>query len=532
VDWQLGATTRLAVFGVVSREATNAFIEGDRAGEQGSFVTSARNDLVGLKLSTFLGRNVSSRSIASFYVNRDEIGAGAQFRNDARRSNAPSDEVGFRLADVDFTRDLEVRDLALRQELAISAGRHLVETGFESHALRTRTMWLIEGDRNSSVANGSSIQGGAGLPSDLDSAVDSTRAGAWVQDRLQAGRTITVEAGLRLDWSSVNRRATLSPRLGATWRIGEATRLRAGGGLYTQSPGYEKLIQSDYFVDLTGSLGRSLRDERAWHAVAGLERDLGSSVTARIEGYWKSFDDLIVGRLETEAERLARLARYDFPRELADSIPTEAIITSFPENAARGRSYGFDAFVQKRPVPGARLSGWASYTWGKAEREEYGRTLPFEYDRRHAATVVASWRFSAGWELGATVRAFSGFPRTPVLSLRVSADETPDGRFVPATDAEGRYVYETNLGGVSNLNSARLPAFFRLDLRLSWKPGGDAGRWVLYLDVINATNRQNAGQIDARLAYDPASATDQPLLVLEPRAGIPLLPSLGVRFRF
>ena len=532
LDWNLRPGTRLTFFGLLSREATDAFFEGDRAGEQGDFVTTARNDLAALRLTTLLGRSVSSRTIASFYLNRDDIGAEAQFRNEARRSNAPSDDVGFGLADIDFARELGVRDLALRQELALSKGAHLVESGLEVHQLRTETAWLIEGDRNPTASNGSSVQGGAGLPSDLDSAVDSTRFGAWLQDRWQAGKSLSLEAGLRLDWSGVNRRTTLSPRLAATLRIGDSTRLRAGGGLFTQSPGYEKLIQSDYFVDLSGELGRSLLHERAAHAVLSLERDFAGGVSARVEGYWKGLEDLVVGRLETEEERLARVGQYDFPDELASSVPTDPIITSFPVNGAQGSSWGFDLLVQKRPTPGARLTGWASYTWGRAEREEYGRTLPFEYDRRHAASLVGSWRISPKWELGATVRAFSGFPRTPVLGLRVAADETEDGRLVPALDADGRYVYETQSGGVSNLNTARLPAFFRLDLRLSWKPRGDAGRWLFYLDVINATNRDNVGQVDPSLAYDPESALDQPGLVLEPTAAIPFLPSIGVRFRF
>ena len=85
---------------------------------------------------------------------------------------------------------------------------------------------------------------------------------------------------------------------------------------------------------------------------------------------------------------------------------------------------------------------------------------------------------------------------------------------------------------MDNLNTERLPAFVRLDLRLSWKPRGDTGRWLFYLDVINATNRDNVGQYDPRLSYDPASALDQPRLTLEPTAAIPFLPSIGVRFRF
>jgi hypothetical protein len=531
-DWQVGATSRLVFTGLLSRESADAFFEGDRAGEQGAFVTDASNDLAALTFRTTLGPRVLSRTIASYYRNREDLDADAQFRAESQRSNAPDDAIGYAQADVDFSRLLGVRDLALRQEIAVAAGRHFLETGVEAHGLRTETSWRIAGDRNPNAANGSSVQGGAGLPDDLDSAVDSTRLGAWAQDRWDATDALALEAGLRLDWSGVNRRTTLSPRLSLAYRIGDATRVRAGGGLFTQSPGYEKLIQSDYFVDLTGSYGESLLYERAWHAVLGLERDLGGGTTARVEGYWKEFRDLVVGRLETEEERAFRVALYDFPDELASSVPTEAQITSFPENASRGRSWGVDVFLHKRAAPGARLSGWAGYTYSSARRDEYGRSLPFEYDRKHAATLVGSWRFDAKWEAAATLRAYSGFPRTPVLGLRVAATETPEGRYVPALDAEGRYVYETTLGGVANLNSARLPVFARLDLRVSWKPRGAAGRWLVYLDVINVTNRKNAGQIASTLEHDPLSTNGQPRLVEEPAAAIPFLPSVGVRFRF
>ena len=532
LDWKLGQDTRLTFLGLLSREATDAFFEDDRPGEQLTLGTTARNNLGAFELTTRLGSSLQSRTIASFYLNSDQIDADAQLRNEARRSNAPSDEVGFGLADVDFTRELQVRDLALRQELALAKGNHLVESGFEVHQLRTETLWRIAGDRNPTADNGSSIQGGAGLPSDLDSTVDSTRVGAWLVDRWQASPDVSLEAGLRFDWSGVNQRSTLSPRLAATWRLGAATRLRAGGGLFTQSPGYEKLDPVRLFrgpVGRAGALARlrasdSRRGRRGARSRARVERASGRL----LEGHGRP--DHRPPRDRDGAARARRAVRL--PAELASSIPASPIITSFPENGAAGQSWGFDVLVQKRPTPGARLTGWASYTWGRTSRDEYGRSVPFDYDRPHAASLVASWRFSPKWEFAATARAFSGFPRTPVLGLRVGAQETADGRLVPALDAEGRYVYETDSGDVANLNSARLPAFFRLDLRLSWKPRGEAGRWLFYLDVINATNRDNVGQLDPRLAYDPASPLDQPRLLLEPTAAIPFLPSVGVRFRF
>jgi hypothetical protein len=530
VDWEPRSGSRLTFFALVSREATDAFFEDEEEDEQATFVTGARNDLAALTFETSFAPGVRSRTIASAYVNRDELTADARFRSEQRRSNAPDDDIGFQQTRADFDRDLEVRDLALRQELSLARGRHVVGAGFEVHRLRTGTRLRIDGDRNPNAGNGSSVQGGAGLPDRLDSAVDSTRIGAWVQDRLQVSSRLFVQGGIRLDWSGVNRQTTASPRVSATLDLGERTRLRAGGGLFTQSPGYEKLSQADYFVDLSGDGPLDLRYEQAVHAVVGLERDLGGGVRARLEGYWKGFDDLVLGRLETEEERRERVAAYDFPPELAGSVPVDPIITSFPTNGGRGESWGFDVFLQKRPGPLARLSGWASYTYGVARREQYGLDQPFDYHRRHAVSLVGAWRVSRAFEIAATFRAFSGLPRTPVLGLRVAASETEDGRLVPALDAEGRYVYETDTGGVSNLNSAVLPAFLRLDLRLNWRPGGNEGRWLFYLDVINATNRRNAGQIEPRLEYDPAS--DVPRLVEERSAAIPFLPSIGVRVRF
>lgn len=531
---------RLSFFALRSRESTDARFEGDRVGEQGDFVTDARNDLAALHFDTTLGTRASARTTLSFYRNLDAIDVDAQFRNDERRSNTPLDDAGFSLSNVVFTRDLSVRDLALRQEAFYEAGgRNLLQAGFELHRLRTGVGWRITGDRNLSEANGSSVRGGTGLPSLLDAGKSALRVGVWLQDRYHMMRRLVVEPGLRLDWNGVSRSAILQPRLQATLRLGERTRLRAGAGLYAQSPGYEKLIQSDYFVDLTDARGLGLSYERSWQGVLGLERDLGAGVVARAEAYVKRFDDLIVGRLETDAARRARLARYDLPPALRSSLPDEPQITSEPINGGAGHAYGLELFLERRARSAdSRLTGWASYSYGVAARDAYGRRLPFEYDRRHAGSLVASWQASRKLELSWTARVASGFPYTPIRGLRVGAvadalDADGDGdtaELVPERDAGGLLVYAPDRGGVSNLLTGRLPLFARVDFRAAFRPKGPSGRWLFYLDVINVLNRENVGAYQAKLRYDPAG--DRPRLTLAPRASLPLLPSVGVRFRF
>ncbi len=534
--WDQGGGRFLSVSGIRSREDTDASFDDDETLENGDFVTRARNDLVSARFHAPAGSSLTFDTVAAWYRNTDFLDVDAFVQNTSQRTNA--DGTGaFGNADIVFDRTIAVRDLSLRQEAAWRSGRHTVETGAELHRLATRVQLAISGDRNPSEGNGSSVRGGAGLPDALDSPLDSTRGGAWLQDRVQATSGLTVEPGLRVDWSDVHRRTTLSPRLSASLRLDAATRLRVSGGLFTQSPGYEKLIQSDYLIDLTGGRSLDLDSERAVHAIVGFERDLAPGTLLRVEGSWKRFSRLIVGGLETEDERRARVSRYDFPALFAGSVPVEPLVTSRATNEGAGRAYGFDVYAA-RSAPEARLTGWASYTFGRAERTAYGLTYPLEYDRRHAATFVASWRAGERFDVSLTGRFASGFPRTAPVGLRVAAtedvlDRDGDGdrdELVPKRDAVGRTYWEIDLGGVANLSRARLPAFARVDLRATWKPRGPRGRWQLYLDVINLLNRENAGMIESSLDYDPAS--DRPRLVEEPGAGIPFLPSVGVRFRF
>jgi hypothetical protein len=85
--------------------------------------------------------------------------------------------------------------------------------------------------------------------------------------------------------------------------------------------------------------------------IVGVDRDLGG-LQARVETYYKGFSDLITGRLETEEERLAESARYNFPAALASSVPTAALITAVPTNDSTGRAYGVEMFLTR---PGQRV---------------------------------------------------------------------------------------------------------------------------------------------------------------------------------
>ncbi len=332
--WQFGPGRTLALFGLTSREKTNAeFTESDTASRLG-LTDHAGNDLVSASFIAASGRRASSHTIVSWYRYTDTLGAEGDFQNDSARSNAP-DDSGFGRTQLAFTYDLAVRDVSVREEVGLEASdRHFLQAGFETHDLATSARWNLMTGRNTSEANGSSARGGIGLPSQLDSTLESTRAGAWLIDRVRAATWLTIEPGLRLDWSSVTGETIVSPRVSATVAVRPTLRLRAATGLFTQSPGYEKLLQADYFVDLTSPTQMGLASERAVHVLGAVERDLGHGLLARVEGYYKSYDRLLIGRLETPGERDVRVALCQFPPELQSSVPARPKSPASPPTTA------------------------------------------------------------------------------------------------------------------------------------------------------------------------------------------------------
>jgi TonB dependent receptor/TonB-dependent Receptor Plug Domain len=540
--WDRSATSRLTFSGLVSSEHSEHHERDDHQNWQ--FQTVGRNAAASVSYNATWGSRIMSRTIASYYRFRDGIDFGGRLDTNGRRGNEQR-SADSQIVDISMVRGVTTRDLALREELAVELSeRHRLDAGIEYHHLDNHWSWEISGSRSDALANAGRLPVDSGMPSaslpaHLDSRQPSERVGVWVQDRWNVSPAIFVQPGVRLEQSNVNGRTTFSPRLATAWELGAQTRLKLSAAQQYQSPGYEKLYQADQFIDLSSARSLHLQSERALQGALAFERDVSRDVTARVEIYGRKFSNLLLGRLETDDERRARIARYDFPAALRGDIPSAPLPTSDPSDTGRGRAYGVEAHVAKRATSRAdAFSGWLSYAYGVAAREAYGRVYPYTYDRRHAGTVVAQLRLSKQVSLGMTGRLASGFPRTPVLGARVAADADAvdsdgDGNrneLVPARASTGALVFVQDFGDVDNLNRARLPVFARVDARLTVESRGAAPRWTIYLDVINLLNRKNAGFIKSYFVADPSS--DRPRLIEERSFWIPFLPTVGVRFRF
>ncbi len=116
-----------------------------------------------------------------------------------------------------------------------------------------------------------------------------------------------------------------------------------------------------------------------------------------------------------------------------------------------GRAYGMELFLKKNK---GKLNGWIGYTLSKTDRIfpdiNDGSVFPATYDRRHDISVVANYEITPEWELGGAFVYGTGNTYTPVKSL---------------------FLVEQSLNvEYADRNSARLEAYHRLDLALTYNP--------------------------------------------------------------
>jgi TonB dependent receptor-like, beta-barrel len=427
-----------------------------------------------------------------------------------------------------FDRQVRVDDFGVRQRASVAwSRRHMLDIGVEAHRLRSRWAMISMIPAPNRRAVGPDTWGNHIEYSDgpIDSRITKTQLGAWLQDRIPIGSVMSVEPGVRIDWNSFTGEMAVQPRFRLTRRIAHGTGW-AGLSWQAQTPGYEAMQQGISYYDLTGSEASSLRNERSRQVVAGFEQNLARGASVRIEAYHRAFDRLLVQRQETERERQQRLSSYIVPPDLpADSAILEYRPTIHPESTGTGRAIGLEVLVQRNQ---GRVTGWISYALSKAERELYGSTVPFDFDRRHAIGVVVNVDVTSRIRLSANSQYATGFPITPlhpeVLFTREVFPLTP--QFRALRKSNGEFIVASNPNEflrVSRLNSARMPAYARTDGRVTFV----IARWIeAYGEIINIFNRENFHP-NALLGVGSNFPGQY-----EVAPSFPRLPSYGVRVKF
>ena len=325
---------------------------------------------------------------------------------------------------------------------------------------------------------------------DLDPS--STETSLYLAARVRPLPAVTAEAGLRHDHQSHTSESHLSPRVQAALEVGPTTHLRASWGLYRQSHGVEELSVVDGETDFFPA-------ETARQIALGVEHRFGSGLQARLEGYRRLIRDPRIRYVNVGREIIP------FPEAGNDRVGF------LPDE---GRAQGLE-LVLAGPIGAG--SGWsASYVLAKAEDRMDEEWIPRTLDQRH--TLGLRWHAQRGddWSFSAGFQYHSGWPSTP-MAFQVDTVPTagPAERSILVTEVPGR------------INSRRLPAYHRVDVRATRSFEVGDGRLSVFLDVFNLYNRKNLRSFDYKVRLPEGTVianTGETLL--------PLLPSFGFTWEF
>jgi hypothetical protein len=277
--------------------------------------------------------------------------------------------------------------------------------------------------------------------------------------------------------------------------LGDRTTFRLGWGVYHQSQGIQELEAADEETTFSPS-------ERAFQTAAGLEHRISDDFTARVEAYQRHVDRPRRQYLNLWREILP------FPELDGDRVrvdPTEA------------RARGVEVYVQ-RSGEHWDLSG--SYALSSTEARIDGTWTPQFWDQTHAFTLTVGWHPNPRWTLTGAFQAHSGWPFTPqVIEFDTLTVFREEGK-------ETALRWREEFGP---LNSDRLPAYHRLDLRVTRSFTTRRGRLDIYLDFFNAYDQENlrSYQYGTELIGSQVKWVRYPDETL-----LPFLPSIGLRWEF
>ncbi|NGP89658.1 TonB-dependent receptor [Fodinibius halophilus] len=277
----------------------------------------------------------------------------------------------------------------------------------------------------------------------LDEKYATDYVGGYLETEYQLVPPLQLRLGVRADYEDSSAKGTIDPRFSVTYRVSNTSSFRLATGRYHQ---YAEPFQYN-----TVSGNKDLRPQEAWHYIAGYEykKDL---YHLRLEGYYKSYDELII---EGKKEEL--------------------------NNTGYGEAYGADVFFKYSDFMRTPFNGWISYSFLRSKRL-YPRQLqqgveyeyaPSAFDITHNLNVVGKAKIIGMLTGGITYRYSTGRPFTPVINARA----TSKNYYLPVEGA---------------IHSERLPNFHRMDVNLSyyWVPMKD---WsvIFYASVSNLLNHNN-----------------------------------------
>ncbi len=385
-------------------------------------------------------------------------------------------KLGFRVGP-DNKIDVKVNDYNLRSQFSYPLNyQHELRWGVEltesqiSYKGRFEAPPCDEFTPDCRIVDGTEVLEGDGKPTIYH--YDAHLADAW-----DVTQNWTLTPGVALSYDDYTEQYFSEPRLQSRWQF-------TNNWWFTSAYGRHHILP-DNFGDYVAPFGNpDLKQPTATHYELGIENQLANDMLWKFEVYYKDLDNIIIGR----------------PGQTYYSSLTDDEYNDLPlyTNDADGKAWGMEFFLNKNLTE--RWYGWLSVAYSRTFRTNNltGDDFSYNYDQPVIINSVANYKLNKDWQIGFKWRYQSGQLITPLEGSVQDADD-------PA-------LYNPIYG---HLNSERLPAYHKLDVRADRTYRFSGWEMDFYAEILNLYGRDNVTGYEYKGAdySEKEEVTDLPTII-------------------
>ena len=280
-------------------------------------------------------------------------------------------------------------------------------------------------------------------PAQFNASFENTafNGSAYVSLSWNVTSRLTLNPGLRYDYTGFAEQHTISPRLSGSLTLSDRQSINFATGVYYQDVAYSNVAAQNF--------GDVIKNEQTIQNILGYKMQFSGDLKFVAEAWHKQFDDLIV-----QPNR------------------SESLLT----NEGTGYAYGADISLIKRLSK--KYYGQVSYSYMQSVRDDNDGLGEYDYTFNipHVFSLLGSYKPNDKWVLSAKFRYSTG---RPIDDYIVHDNVFNDLNFL-------RYAQE-----LTSRNGRLLNDFVSLDIRADYNIRMKRSDLTLFLDITDIQNTFN-----------------------------------------
>ncbi|MEY3416828.1 MAG: hypothetical protein RL060_939 [Bacteroidota bacterium] len=294
-------------------------------------------------------------------------------------------------------------------------------------------------------------------------------ASAYVDYSFLVLQKLTLNTGLRYDYTGFTASANISPRLSGSFKLNTSSSINFATGIFYQDP-------SSGNISDNSSSTKKLKSEKTVQYILGFKKQLTEDLKFVVEAWGKQFDNLIT-------------RPYSGQKLL--------------NNNGDGHAYGADINMTKRLS--RKYYGQIGYSYMVSKRNDhdgYGE-YNFTFSQPHIVSLLGSYKPNDKWVFSSKFRYATGRPKDSYIVHENVLNDANHIRF--SQEFTGK-------------NDLRFTDFISWDIRVDYKIQVKKYSVTTFIDIVDILNRYNQSSelfqaITGKVYYD----------------GLAIFPTFGVR---